>query len=187
MFCLRKVSIPIQSASSPARLISDRYRSFPRQAAQYRWVRSAVPRTDRSIFLPLIDPPLRVSTTTMSTSGRFADRRTTKGVLDYSNGGGGLLESISRATREIAGSPIHAAQTPSRASPRYSEGRPSDGHEITLPPRENADEVYESRDAKNQHYPYFFILLFFSPDFYFFLFLRKSKQIIFCFFYLLKL
>lgn len=113
----------------------------------------------RSIDLVFHRSPLRVSTT-MSTSGRFADRRTTKGVRDNSDGGGGLLESISRATREIAGSPIHAAQTPSRASPRRSEGRPSDGHKITLPPRENADDVYE-RDAKK---PTLLLRLFFSPS-----------------------
>lgn len=100
----------------------------------------------RSIDLASHRSPLHVWT--MSTSGRFADRRTTKGVRDYFDGGDGLLESISRATHEIAGSPIHAAQTPSRASPRCSEGRSSDGHEITLPPRENADDVYETRDAK---------------------------------------
>lgn len=109
----------------------------------------------------------------MSTSGRFADRKTTKGVRDYSDGGGGLLESISRATREIAGSPIHAAQTPSRASPRCSEGRPSDGHEITLPPRENADDVYETRDAKEPDTSYVVSVFLFTsaPSSFFF-----SKQ-----------
>lgn len=105
-------------------------------------------------------------------------------MRDYSDGGGGgLLESISRATREIAGSPIHAAQTPSRASPRYSEGRPSDGHEITLPSRENADDVYESRDAKKST---LFLLrpLFLRPLFPFSL---VNKKLTSGFFYLLNL
>lgn len=150
MFRLRNISIPIWSASSlwinrKTRIGIDPFRPGSNNIDEFdRRFSDPIDRSYLSL-IPLPPPPLRVLTT-MSMSGRFADRRTTKGVRDYSDGGGGdLLESISRATREIAGSPIHAAQTLSRASPRYSEGRPSDGHEITLPPRENADDVYGSR------------------------------------------